>query len=314
MRNRNRANTESRANADGLSGRFRPLFNPQLRSDAYLPGSSTIYGQFWMGQSLWRPSALWAAFAGFIAAGGLNQIESVRWQELALLCLLVDMLWGAIWRLSGGRDQLLPLRSQPGTVQARLPYMQPDSPAAKLLRWNTADVWPWLLRVALPTLTVALLVAATMGKMALLLTAMVAMITAAGWAMRRNFNQPPALWQSLAAIAMPWLLALWRYGVTTDHALWNVHLILVVVWTIHHWGEGRAICFERDWLAMILLAIADCGLLLLMIAQQLPLWLAILAILMLPTWYAMVRRRTVERISFWWWLSMLLSALAISQV
>lgn len=308
MQNRNRSNPV------GIAQRLRLVFNPQVRPDSYLPGSSTIYGQFWLGQSLWRPSALWAAVAGLIAAGGLNDLTSMRWQEFALLCLLVDMLWGAIWRLSGGRDQLLPLRSQPGTVQARLPYMKPDSPAAKLLRWNSADVWPWLLRVALPTVVVALLAAATMGKMALLLTVLVTLITAIGWAMRRNFNQPPALWQSLAAIGMPWLLAIWRNGITYDSELWLVHFLLLALWTVHHWGEGRMICLSGDWLGIALLAIADCGLLLLMVTQRLPLWLALLALLMLPTWYAVIRNRSLQRIAFWWWLSMVLSAIAISQI
>ena len=308
MRQRNRATDE------GVTSRFGTIFRPNPRADAYLPGSSTIYGQFWMGQSLWRPSALWAAIAGLIAGGLFRQLDTIHWQELALLCLLVDMLWGAIWRLSGGREQLLPLRSQPGSVQARLPYLQPDSPAAQLTRWNTTDVWPWLLRVGLPTVVVALLVAATMGKMAMLLTGLLVLITAAGWAMRRNFNQPPAFWQALATISLPWLLAIWRHGITPQDGLWSVHLTLLALWTIHHWAEGRAICFENDWLGIVLFAVADAGLLFLMAAQQLPLWVAILALLMLPTWYAIIRRQPSHRNAFWWWLTLLLSAVAISQV
>lgn len=292
----------------------RGLLYPQWRPNAYLPGSSTLYGQFWMGQSLWRPSALWAAVAGLIAGGALGVLQSIHWQELALLCLLVDLLWGAIWRLSGGRDHLLPLRSQPGSVQVRLPYLQADSPAAQLFRWNTTDVWPWLLRVALPAVIVALLVAATMGKVALILTFCVTLLTATGWVMRRNFALPPALCQSLVTIALPWLLALWRHGVTPQHALWNVQLTLLALWTLHHWGEGRMTCLQNDWLGLILLALSDIGLLLLMATERLPLWLAVLTFLMLPTWITILRYRSVQRLTFWWWMTMILSALAISQV
>ena len=131
--------------------------------------------------------------------------------------------------------------------------------------------------------------------------------------MRRNFGQPPAIWQALVTIALPWFLVLWRHGITPEAELWNIHVSLIVLWAIHHWGEGRTLCLHADWLGIALLAIADIGLLILMAGLQLPLWLGLLALLMLPTWYVVVRIRTVQGVAFWWWLSILVSALAISQ-
>lgn len=303
----------SRLSVSNTAQQLRGLFHPQWRPNAYLPGSSTLYGQFWMGQSLWRPSALWAAVAGLMASGALNSLQALDWRDLALMFLLVDLLWGSIWRLSGGREHLLPLRSQPGAVQARLPYLQPDSPAAQLFHWNSADVWPWLLRVALPSVVITLLVAATMGKVALILTFCVLLLTAAGWVMRRNFALPPALSQAMVTIALPWLLALWRQGVTPQAPLWNLHLTLLALWTLHYWGEGRMSCLQNEWFGIVLLVLSDIGLLLLMVVARLPLWLALLTFLILPTWITIVSYRSVQRLTFWWWIAMMLSALAISQ-
>ncbi len=298
--------------ANNNRNRLRTLWQPTPRAGAYLPGSSTIYAQFWQGQSLWRPSAAWAIVAALLAIGTLQSWNEIQWQQLTLLWLLCDLLWGGIWRLSGGRDQLLPLRSQPGSIQARLPYLQPDSPAAQLFSWNEADVWPWLLRVGLPTTLVALLVASTLGQMALLLTLAIVAITVLGWIIRRTFEQPPALLHALVTIALPWLLVLWHHGITPNNDLWMQHLALPILWTLHHWGEGRILCFENDWIGAALIGLTDVALIVLLVVWQAPFALALLAMAMLPSWIATLRSQPLAGIAFWWWLAMLISALAIS--
>ncbi len=129
---------------------WRTLTNPVVQGDLTLSSSATINAQFWFSQFPLRPTAAWAAVAALLAAGSATLGLSLGWRELALLLLLVDPLWGAIWRLAAGRLELLPLRERDRTGVVWLPYLKADSPAARLLGWDDNGVLHLIMRVALP--------------------------------------------------------------------------------------------------------------------------------------------------------------------
>src|SRR5262245_28465354 len=107
----------------------RALTSPVAQGDMTLSSSATINAQFWFSQFPLRPTAAWAAVAALLATGITTFGLPLAWRELALLLLLVDPLWGSVWRLAAGRMEMLPLREGGGPSLVWLPYLQHDSPA-----------------------------------------------------------------------------------------------------------------------------------------------------------------------------------------
>lgn len=293
---------------------WRRLFGaPVLRTQAQQSESGALAAQVWVNAAPWRVAAGWAALAGLLASGFLWEWQSVSFQRLVLLWLLVDPLWGALWRLAGGRSQALALPAG-GAKTLRLPYLQSGSPAAQLLALDESNALPYLFRIGAPTLALASVVALALGNAALLLTLAAALITALGWAQRRTWQRPPLLLQALVTVALPWLLALWEADRTGVNGYGALVVWLGVLWTIHHWGELRSLRLEDDRLAWIALGAADIGMVVLLIVAQAPFWLPILAILMLPTWLAAVRKQSPDGCNIWWLAALFVSALAVGQI
>jgi hypothetical protein len=278
-----------------------------------LSSSATINAQFWFSQFPLRPTAAWAAVAGLLAAGSATYGLSLGWQELALLLLLVDPLWGAIWRLAAGRLELLPLRERDVPAQVWLPYMQSGSPAARLLGWDDNGVLHLVMRVALPSALLALLVAFTLSAAAVWVTLIILALGLAGWVVRHTVGYVPAILHSAATVALPWAVTLAQVGVNPGQEFWTYHVVLVALWFVHNWGEGRLLRSPGDLLGISLLALSDFGIALLLVIARAPLWLALMSVLWLPTWLLIYQRRPLQRLNFWWLLGMLISSLALGQ-
>ncbi|MFZ1767977.1 MAG: hypothetical protein WAU00_02195 [Caldilinea sp.] len=289
------------------------------RSGAARPATEDIMAcglvnaQTWVDHSFWRPAALWAGIAGALSAGAT--LEGIDWRVLALALILVDVLWGSVWRLAGGRAHLLPLSPRTLRQQVWLPYLQPGSPAARVFANDHQDLWPLVFRAGIPAILLALLVAAVLGVDALALTLIAVAITLLGWTARHTLQDVPVLLGSLMSIGLPWLLIMQQLAPTAAESVWGVSGVLVAMWVLHHWGEMRILADPHDAIAMLLLASGELAICALLILAQAPLWLAGVVLLLLPTWLAIVQGRPVgRRMQPLWLLAMLLSAVALGQV
>ncbi len=292
---------------------WRALSAPQLRADVRWPANATINVQAWISAAPWRATASWAALAGLLATGAPWQWQAFELPYLILLWLLVDPLWGAIWRLAGGRSHVLPLRGGEDGRAPRLPYLQAGSPAAQLLAFDENNALPHLFRIGAPTLLLACITALALGNGALLFTMALALVSALGWVWRRTSQQPPAALHAVVTILLPWLLVLWQTSQIIAVEQSGVIITLAAFWTLHHWGETRDSLFVEDRVAPVLLAVAQIGIVLLLIIVQSPFWLPVLAVLWLPTWLNVYRRHSLDGLSVWWLASLLISALAVGQ-
>lgn len=294
---------------------LRMIVAPPAQADVYYGSTASLNAQFWLSQFPWRPTAAWSVVAAMVAGDMFGSTRTVNWQTLALVLLLADPLWGSIWRLAAGRKELLPLHLHAQSIHFWLPYMQPNSPAHKLLRWDSADVTPLLLRVVLPTMAIALAIALALGFTALALTSVVALISVLGWTSRRTFATQPVLLQSVVSILLPWLLTTHQVVGTDLRTTWlTASTALALLVTIHHWGEGRLMRNHHDWFGAAILAVAEIGITGLLIIVQAPLWLGLLAVLWLPAWLAIYQRQPVARLNFWWLAALLVAALGLHTV
>ncbi|MEX1020676.1 MAG: hypothetical protein WDZ49_13510 [Litorilinea sp.] len=315
-------------------------FDTGVRPAPELGNSATVSAQLWLQDSPWRVTGGWSVLAALVAYGLLARSFFVDWRLVALALLLADPLWGSIWRLAGGRTALLPLRRQTQASPFWLPYLRPGSPAAQLLGWDQAyatpdgsprdpsaeqhhsaaglhNVVPLVFRVALPTLVLPLAIGWVLGVQALWLTVGVIVVSVLGWLGRHFLAEPPGIFQSLVTVTLPWVLMLGLLNMPGDHELFALHAALILLWTIHHWGQVRV--SRVDWsagpgsdrLGIGLLAFADLGMGALLIVAQTPLWLAPLAILWLPTYLTLYQGKRVQRLAFWWLAALLLSSAAI---
>jgi hypothetical protein len=289
------------------------LTGPVTEGEMTLSGSATINAQFWFSQFPLRPTAAWAAVAALLATGSTTFGLTLGWRELALLLLLVDPLWGALWRLAAGRLELLPLRERDVPQQVWLPYLQPGSPAARLLGWDDRGVLHLIMRVALPTSLLAIAVALTLSPAAVWLTGIMLALGLAGWVVRHTVGYVPAVLHAGATVTLPWVLTLAQVGVTPEQEFWSYQVVLVALWTLHNWAESRLLRASGDLLGICLLALSDLALALLLVVAQAPLWLALMSVLWLPTWLLIYQRRPLARLNFWWLLGMLISSLAVGQ-
>ena len=296
-----------------LSAWTRGLLLPPDAAIRGLLSGASVNAEFWLGQHLWRPTAAWATVAAMLAVGALGSPQTVDWREVALLLLLVDPLWGSLWRLAGGRDALLPLHEHEVPSDIRLPYLQPKSPASMLLGLDEHGVMHLVYRVALPAAGLALAIAFVLGPFAVWMTAVVLAVSGLGWIGRHTMKRPPIVLGSLAAIGLPWWLTLSLLGPPQGEAGWWGPAALAGLWTIHNWGEGRSLLRTGDGVGIVLLGVADVGMGVLLLVTRTPLWLAVLAALWLPTWLSVYQRRPMERLQFWWLLAMMVSGLALGQ-
>lgn len=303
--------TQPATRPSALRREIERMITPNIARDLYLGDAATVNVQFWIGQFPWRLTSGWSLLAALLASGLVWRPLDLAWRDLVLLWLLVDPMWGALWRLAGGRGEQLRLHGRTWATEVWLPYLRRGSPAAQLLGGDGPASLPLLFRVALPGVLVALLTASALGLTALWMTGTVTLLSAIGWIMVRQLHRPPALLHSLVMVGLPWLLTLSLTGAVDSDG--NVQLTLAALWTLHAWGGARAICYADDWPGLALLAVAQIGIGVALVVAQSPLWLAALVILWLPTWLAVYQRRSLRRQRIWWLAAMLVSALALGQ-
>jgi hypothetical protein len=307
------SNLPQQSRLSKLTTLAKSLAAPAAPVDIHLSSSATINAQFWLNQFPWRPTAGWAVVSALLSSGLFARPLFLDWREIALLLLLVDPLWGSVWRLAAGRSELLPLRRRDVTRQVWLPYLQAGSPAARLLGWDGTGVLPLVFRVVFPTILLAFAIAFVLGGTAVWMTVVVVLASVLGWIGRHTIQNPPAILHSLVTIALPWGLALSKLGLTPEAEFWRNYVALAVLWFMHNWGEGRSLRHTGDWPGIVLLAVADLALAVLLIVSRAPLWLALMSILWLPTWFFVYQRRPMQRLNFWWLMTMLLSGVALGQ-
>jgi hypothetical protein len=300
------------------TARVRALAHRTLASeydiDIDLTGSATVNAQFWLSRFPLRPTAGWAIVAGLLSAGAMRQWPAVAWASLVLLWLLADPLWGGIWRLAGGRTEILPLRDRDLDGETEwLPYFEPGSPAGMLLGRDRQGAMHLVLRVGLPTVILAAVVAIVLGPAAMWITLAVLAVTVLGWIGRHTLGSVPALLHSFVTIAFPWLLTLSLVGIAVRSEGWPAPVLLLLIWFVHNWGELRMLRTSADVPGIAAIAVADVGLVLLLVTIKQPVWLVVLVALWLPTWFAISRRQPANRLSFWWLAAMLASAVAVGQ-
>lgn len=268
--------------------------------------------------ALGRPAAAWAVLAAGLSVGlltaGITTGAAVgpaglgAWRILLLCVLLADGFWGGIWRglvgLSGAGDV-----GEPGSARrAWLPYLQPGSPAARLLGWGQPGEITHNLRAALPMLAAALLLAGVLGPGALVLTGVVTAVAGFAWVGKHNRQIPVGLLHAGATILLPWTLVLLTFGGENLSRSW----LLALLWTLHSWGALRLAQGPGGKLALPLMAGANVGIAILLILAQAPLWVAVLAALWLPAWLSLLQGGHPRRVDLLWTLSMLVSAGALT--
>jgi len=275
--------------------------------------SATLNAQFWLEQFPWRPTAAWATVAALLMTGLGWGAFSGEWRTITLLLLLVDPIWGSIWRLAAGRDELLPLQTKVAPRPVWLPYLKPDSPAARLFDWNYVRAVPLLFRVGLPSLALALVVAAVLDPLAIWLTGAVFLASVLAWIVRRTLNSSANFLHSVVTVALPAGLALSLFPPVLDAGEQPLYLLLIAFWTLHNWGEGRNLRSSADPWGLLLLGVAEMGMVSVLLFVQAPLWLAFLILLWLPTWLAIYQGQNLRRLNFIWLAALLLSAWAVGQ-
>lgn len=303
---------------------------------------SIFDAQVWMGRSPWQPAAGWSVVAALLTWVPLTQWfganSVVDWRLIALLLLLVDPLWGSIWRFSCGRSAVLALHAKTLRRDFWLPYLEQNSSATRLMGGGVDglnDVYPLLLRVAVPSTLLALAVAAVLGAAAVGLTCVVVLLTVLAWtsgiaqrerASTRSMQTQLRLTQvgygghflqAVIAVALPWGLALLLMNAALDaevtagsERVW-FSFVLLLLWTLHSWGEGRCLQNSADLFGVGLLAVSNVGIALLLIGLGVPMALGILAIIWFATWYSIYRKTSLGSIQGWWLLATLVSAAAV---
>jgi hypothetical protein len=137
--------------------------------------------RLWLAGSPWRLSGGWLLLAGLIAAAGQDAWRRPYLPALLAL-VLAEVLWGGLWW------QLVPSHHWPlhrARRRPALPYVQPASPAGRLLGWPEPGAAAAVLRAGLPLAGLAALLAVLVGAQALALTGAVLLIVLLAMAARQ---------------------------------------------------------------------------------------------------------------------------------
>lgn len=268
----------------------------------------------------WQPLTAWSILAAGLAVGILtghakSTLGLGAWPTLLLCGLLADGLWGGIWR---GLTGLPPVRS-PGrdgfSAQVAgqwMPYLQPGSPAARLLDGDQADSFVQSLRTALPTILAAFVLAGVLGPAAVILTGVFILLASLAWLTSHHQTLPALPFSITATVLLPWALVLLTLnGNGAESGLDSRVWLLALLWTLHLWGVSRQGSNSPDRLGLGLMALATLGMAGLLIQAETPMGLAVLAALWLPAWLWTVQGSHPQRVSLLWTISMLVSAFAL---
>jgi hypothetical protein len=159
--------------------------------------------RLWLAGSPWRLSGGWLVLAGLIAAAGQQALVS-PWPSVLLALALAEVVWGALWW------QLTPSHAWPlhrAHRRPALPYIQPVSPAGRLLGWPKPGAAAAIARAGLPLAALAVLLALPISRLALLLTALALLAVLGGMAAQQASLKGLAGWlQASVQLGLPFVL------------------------------------------------------------------------------------------------------------
>lgn len=129
-----------------------------------------VFLRLWLTGSPWRLSGAWMTLAGILAAQVSPTAGQVAPLAALLAVALAEILWSGLWW------NLVPAQAWPLYRTARrpqLPYVQPGSPASRLLGWPEAGPAASMLRAGVPLALLTAAVAWVTGHWAAPLSALV---------------------------------------------------------------------------------------------------------------------------------------------
>lgn len=273
--------------------------------------SAILDARVWLERSPSRVAGGWSMVAALLAMGFPMSADRLAPPLFVLLFLLVDLLWGSIWGALVRPDSLPSVAQRLRQTRIWLPYLRIGSPAARLFGHDGPGILPLMARVMLPGVAVALAVSVVLEPMLFWMTVAVVLLSVGGWLHRQVAVVPVVLFHSLVAVTLPWWATLHVVGGLSSHTYY--HIALVGLWTLHTWGSNRSVGDPAERAGLVGVALAQFGVSLLLILAQAPLWLAVLSVLWLPTWLAVYRGQSLQRVGIWWLLAMLVSSLALGQ-
>ena len=259
-----------------------PASGGLIRLQAHLASPIT-----WLGPA-------WATACGVVASGGFGW-GGEDWLRLALLILLVDGGWGALWVALGSTDWAKPLRRwrhwRFGEPVTTLPYTLLGSPGDRASRslgqfrtWWRDVLWP-ACGPAISTILVALpvtaLLAALLGVDLVLLSVAALVVVQLGLAWESGRGSVAPGWDALIAVVLPWMAGQAAFGPLTLSSA-GLALAFALAWGAAWRADspgGRALGVGAQFLAGVLLVALDrplaAGCLVLLVVPQMALlpWL-----------------------------------------
>jgi hypothetical protein len=165
--------------------------------------------RLWLAGTPWRLSGGWLLLAGLIAAAG-QQAWRGPWLPVLLALALAEVIWGALWW------QIVPTRTWPlhrARRRPALPYIQPASPAGRLLGWPEPGAAAAVARAGLPLAGLAVVLALPIGQVAVALTGAVLLAVLLGMTARQAGLTGLAGWlQAVVQVALPFALGVSLLG------------------------------------------------------------------------------------------------------
>jgi len=185
---------------------------------AKLRNGGLIRLQAGAGTALTWAVPVWGTLCGAVASGEL-ELSLADGLRLALALLLVDAGWGAVWMVLTTTDWKVAIRRwhhwRLGSASPLLPYLRPDSPGERILRW-LAQLWSWGKAVFLPTagralgtalagLLLSAVLAATLGQDMLMLTLAAFALMQLALVFDRGRGEIGSGWDGVLRVGFPWL-------------------------------------------------------------------------------------------------------------
>lgn len=251
-----------------------------------------------VGSRVWL-GATWAALCGAVASGGLE----VSWHALLavfLTLVLADPVLGSVWTLAGAAARWRFPRGRKGnpggeSALPALPYTLPGSVGHRfssfaggaLVRWRST-IWPRvgtsILGLGLLTL-VAVVMAASLGSVVLLVTAIALGVAGAALVDARSGARLRGVLGSAFLGGLPWLLgytALARHGAAEQGLVWMAQILVwpalyATTWRAYQWlDEGE--CGK----GAVLLSVAQAIAVAVLVVVKQPIAAGAVALLLLP--------------------------------
>lgn len=230
-----------------------------------------VHLQISLTRTPWRITPAWSVLGGAIAVARATP-DSAQVLRIAVAVLLGDLAWGLL------RSYAPPDTSQAQATRGRtvgLPYVQSDSPLSRAIHALASGGLAW--QGVLAGLFLALAGGFLLGLPAIGLSVIALLIAAIAWPLTRQGDRP-AFSHALLDVLLPWTLGMFAAGWDLEN--WRP-LFVAGALTILQWAMIRASVHDslrRDRR----LALGVTGLLVILVALQLPWAAATVAVFLTP--------------------------------